>query len=122
PAGRPPAGRWHHGRGRQGLRRQRMGMLDESEHRRSGERGPTLEDVARVAGVSRATVSRVVRGDVQVHQDKVEAVQAAVRTLGYVPNNAARSLASRQTGAVALLVPEHEARALTDPFFVSSVA
>src|SRR5699024_22888 len=98
-----------------------MGMLAEDGRREAG-RGPTLEDVARAAGVSRATVSRVVRGDVQVHQDKVEAVQEAVRTLGYVPNNAARSLASRQTGAVALIVPEHESRVFTDPFFVSAIS
>ncbi|ASK64730.1 LacI family transcriptional regulator [Brachybacterium avium] len=99
-----------------------MGISDDTEQHRPEGRGPTLEDVARVAGVSRATVSRVVRGDVQVHQDKVDAVQAAVHTLGYVPNNAARSLASRQTGAVALIVPEHESRVFTDPFFVSAIS
>lgn len=99
-----------------------MDMLDETGSHRDAGRGPTLEDVARVAGVSRATVSRVVRGDVQVHQDKVDAVRSAVRTLGYVPNNAARSLASRQTGAVALIVPEHESRVFTDPFFVSAIS
>ncbi|GAA4526468.1 LacI family DNA-binding transcriptional regulator [Brachybacterium paraconglomeratum] len=86
------------------------------------DRGPTLEDVALLAGVSRATVSRVVRGDVQVRRDKVAKVEDAVRELGYVPNNAARSLASRQTGAVALIVPEHESRVFTDPFFVSAIS
>lgn len=86
------------------------------------ERGPTLEDVALRAGVSRATVSRVVRGDVQVRRDKVAKVEDAVRELGYVPNNAARSLASRQTGAIALIVPEHESRVFTDPFFVSAIS
>ena len=83
-----------------------MGMLDEFDDSAANGRGVTLEDVARVAGVSRATVSRVVRGDVQVRRDKVAKVEQAVRELGYVPNNAARSLASRQTGAVALIVPE----------------
>lgn len=84
-------------------------------------RGPTLEDVARLAGVSRATASRVVRGDVQVRRERSAKVEAAVRELGYVPNNAARSLASRQTGAVALIVPEHETRVFTDPFFSSAI-
>lgn len=83
--------------------------------------GPTLEDVARLAGVSRATASRVVRGDVQVRKDKSEKVEAAVRELGYVPHSAARSLASRRTGAIALIVPEHESRVFADPFFASAV-
>ena len=99
-----------------------MGMLDEFDDSAANGRGVTLEDVARVAGVSRATVSRVVRGDVQVRRDKVAKVEQAVRELGYVPNNAARSLASRQTGAVALIVPEHESRVFTDPFFVSAIS
>src|SRR5690625_825282 len=91
-----------------------MGRTDEIEASRGTGRGETLEDVARVAGVSRATVSRVVRGDVQVRRDKVVKVESAVQELGYVPNNAARSLASRQSGAVALIVPEHETRVFTD--------
>lgn len=99
-----------------------MGRLDELEASRTSGRGPTLEDVARVAGVSRATVSRVVRGDVQVHGTKVAKVEAAVRELGYVPNIAARSLASRQSDAIALIVPEHESRVFTDPFFGSAVS
>ncbi|MGO1228584.1 MAG: LacI family DNA-binding transcriptional regulator [Brachybacterium sp.] len=99
-----------------------MAILDGLEETSANGRGATLEDVARVAGVSRATVSRVVRGDVQVRRDKVSKVEEAVRALGYVPNNAARSLASRQTGAVALIVPEHESRVFTDPFFVSAIS
>ncbi|HIY24654.1 MAG TPA: LacI family transcriptional regulator [Candidatus Brachybacterium merdigallinarum] len=90
--------------------------------RAGGAAGPTLEDVARVSGVSRATVSRVVRGDVQVTASKVAKVEAAVRKLGYVPHSAARSLASRRTGAVALIVPEHESRVFTDPFFGSAIS
>lgn len=99
-----------------------MDKLDELDSSGPVGRGATLEDVAHVAGVSRATVSRVVRGDVQVRRDKVAKVEQAVRELGYVPNNAARSLASRQTGAVALIVPEHESRVFTDPFFVSAIS
>src|SRR5690625_5327910 len=99
-----------------------MGRTDELEASRGTGRGATLEDVARVAGVSRATVSRVVRGDVQVRRDKVVKVESAVQELGYVPNNAARSLASRQSGAVALIVPEHETRVFTDPFFSTAIS
>jgi len=85
-------------------------------------RAPTLEDVARVAGVSRATASRVVRGDVNVLPDRSTAVRRAIESLGYVPNSAARSLVTRSTGAIALIVPEPDARVFTDPFFGTAVA
>ncbi len=54
----------------------------------------TLNDVARLAGVSPATVSRVVNGDGKVREDTQDKVRAAIRELGYTPNQAARSLAS----------------------------
>ncbi|AWB94444.1 LacI family transcriptional regulator [Agromyces badenianii] len=82
---------------------------------------PTLEMVAARAGVSRATVSRVVNGSPKVSPDVVEAVQAAIAALNYVPNRAARSLASRRTQAIALIVPESAARVFDDPFFASVV-
>lgn len=59
---------------------------------------PTLEDVARAAGVSRATASRAIRGAGKVSAAALEAVDRAVKDLGYVPNNAARSLVTRETG------------------------
>jgi DNA-binding LacI/PurR family transcriptional regulator len=65
---------------------------------------PTLEDVARVAGVSRATVSRVVNGVRNVDPEIQENVRRAVAVTGYVPNNAARSLVTRRVGSVALVV------------------
>ena len=58
---------------------------------------PTLEMVAAIAGVSRSTVSRVVNASPRVTPEAVEAVTAAIEQLGYVPNRAARSLASRRT-------------------------
>lgn len=83
---------------------------------------PTLEDVAREAGVSRATASRVVRGDSRVNPDRVLAVTRAVEVLGYVPNSSARALATRSTGAIALIVPEPNTRLFTDPFFGAAVS
>ena len=83
---------------------------------------PTLEDVARAAGVSRATASRVVRGDVNVTGPKAESVRRAIHDLGYVPNKAARSLVTRSTDAIALIVPEPDARVFNDPFFATAVA
>jgi DNA-binding LacI/PurR family transcriptional regulator len=69
-----------------------------------GPGSPTLEDVARVAGVSRATVSRVVNGVRNVDPEIQETVRRAVAVTGYVPNNAARSLVTRRVGSVALVV------------------
>lgn len=78
---------------------------------------PTLEAVAALAGVSRATVSRVVNGGAGVRAAVRERVHEAVAALGYVPNSAARSLVTRRTGAVAVVIAEPEARVFSDPFF-----
>ncbi|GII42270.1 LacI family DNA-binding transcriptional regulator [Planotetraspora phitsanulokensis] len=87
---------------------------------------PTLEDVARVAGVSRATVSRVINGIRNVAPDIQETVQRAIAATGYVPNRAARSLVTRRTGSVALVVSgaggdegaePFESQVFADPFF-----
>ncbi|WP_110589809.1 LacI family DNA-binding transcriptional regulator [Microbacterium suaedae] len=82
----------------------------------------TLEQVAVRAGVSRSTVSRVVNGGARVSPDALAAVEAAIAELNYVPNRAARSLASRQTHAIALVVPEDTTRFFGDPYFSSIVA
>ncbi|SDY78733.1 LacI family DNA-binding transcriptional regulator [Tessaracoccus flavus] len=83
---------------------------------------PTLEDVARYAGVSRATVSRVVRRDPNVASETVTKVDAAVAELGYVPNGAARSLATGRSNTLAMVVPEPDTRVFSDPFFGLAVA
>lgn len=82
---------------------------------------PTLDEVARLAGVSRATASRAINGSTRVSQGAKEAVDAAVRTLGYAPNQAARSLVTRRTDSVALVVPEPDERLFTDPFFAHTL-
>ncbi|WP_295122027.1 LacI family DNA-binding transcriptional regulator [uncultured Leifsonia sp.] len=86
-----------------------------------GRAVPTLEAVAARAGVSRATVSRVVNGSPKVTPEVVEAVTRAIADLNYVPNRAARSLASRRTQVIALVVPESTAKVFADPFFASIV-
>ncbi|HYN63024.1 MAG TPA: LacI family DNA-binding transcriptional regulator, partial [Candidatus Limnocylindrales bacterium] len=73
--------------------------------------------VARVANVSRATVSRVVNGDRRVREQTRSAVEAAVRDLGYVPNRAARSLVTKRSGSVGVVIPEPAAQLFGDPFF-----
>lgn len=78
---------------------------------------PTLDDVARVAGVSRATVSRVVNGGTMVSTATVSKVTRVIEELGYRPNRAARALVTHKAEAVAVVVTETDDRVFTDPFF-----
>ena len=82
---------------------------------------PTLEEVARVAGVSRATVSRVINGSPRVSPDVLAVVEKAIAQLNYVPNRAARSLVARATMSIALVVPEDAHRFFGDPYFADVV-
>jgi DNA-binding LacI/PurR family transcriptional regulator len=83
----------------------------------SGDR-PTLEDVAAYAGVSRSTASRALNEESYVSHRARDAVLAAARDLGYSPNMAARSLVTRRTDAVALILSEPESKVLNDPYFL----
>ncbi|MFD7512473.1 LacI family DNA-binding transcriptional regulator [Streptomyces sp. NPDC059853] len=85
------------------------------------EHQPTLEAVAAHAGVSRATVSRVVNGTPGVREELRERVRRSVAALGYVPNSAARSLVTRRTGAVGVVIAEPESRVFADPFFAQQL-
>jgi DNA-binding LacI/PurR family transcriptional regulator len=78
---------------------------------------PTLEDVAAYAGVSRSTASRALNDDAYVSSRSRENVLAAAAALGYSPNHAARSLVTKRTGAVALVLSEPESKVLDDPYF-----
>jgi DNA-binding LacI/PurR family transcriptional regulator len=80
-------------------------------------RPPTLEEVASRAGVGRGTASRVINGSDQVSEASRTAVLQAIDDLGYVPNRAARSLVTRLTDVVALVVSESEERFFGEPFF-----
>lgn len=82
---------------------------------------PTLEKVASLAGVSRATVSRVVNGSQKVAPEIRDAVHRAVADLGYVPNSAARSLVTQRTDTFALVVPEPVNRVFSDDLFFPSI-
>ncbi len=72
-------------------------------HRATGR--ITLSDVARAAGVSPSTVSRALRGERAVDPALIERVQAVSTRLGYVPDPAARALASQRSNHVAILIP-----------------
>ena len=79
---------------------------------------PTLEEVAARAGVSRATASRVLRGDAKVSPHARDVVMAAAEAISYVPNRAARSLVTGRSDSVAFLVEETQERMFADPFFL----
>lgn len=81
-----------------------------------GQRSATLDDVARAAGVSRATASRVVTGQGPASARARDRVATAVIELGYVPDAAARALASRSGTRLAIAVIGHTAAVLGDPY------
>lgn len=83
------------------------------------KRPPTIHDVAAHAGVSRGTVSRVLQGGHNVSPGAQEAVNAAIRKLGYVVNRAARSLVTQRAGSVAFLLSETQDRFFEDPNFTT---
>ncbi|MGW4231658.1 LacI family DNA-binding transcriptional regulator [Streptomyces sp. NPDC004980] len=80
-------------------------------------RPPTIHDVAREAGVSRGTVSRVLNGGHNVSPSALDAVQSAIRRTGYTVNRHARSLITGRSDSVAFLLTEPQERFFEDPNF-----
>ncbi|MEH6854233.1 LacI family DNA-binding transcriptional regulator [Priestia megaterium] len=72
----------------------------------------TIRDVATKAGVSAATVSRIINNKGQATPETIARVHAIIKELGYKPNVVARSLTSRKSNTIALLVPT-----ISNPFF-----
>jgi LacI family transcriptional regulator len=66
----------------------------------------TIKEVARAAGVSPMTVSRVINGSRGVSPDKRARVERAIAELGYIPSRLARGLSAQRTGTLALIVPD----------------
>jgi len=77
----------------------------------------TLEEIAKLAGVSRSTVSRVVNDQPNVREPVRERVWQVIRETGYQPHAAARSLVTRRTRIVGVIIPEAVTTLFTDPFF-----
>lgn len=80
----------------------------------------TLKDVAKAAGVSPITVSRVVNNPESVKEATKNRVRAAMQELRYVPNLAARSLAANRVGVIDVYIPEHIS--LSNPFVMYLIA
>lgn len=77
----------------------------------------TLEEIGRIAGVSRATVSRVVNDHPNISDEVRERVQRVIEETGYQPNLVARSLASRQSNILGLVIPSVVQSVFTDPYY-----
>ncbi|WP_405905839.1 MULTISPECIES: LacI family DNA-binding transcriptional regulator [unclassified Streptomyces] len=84
-------------------------------------RPPTLDEVALRAGVSVGTVSRVINNRQHVSTKARQAVESAVAELGYVPNVAARSLASQRRGAVVLAISSDDPALFANLFFAEVI-
>jgi DNA-binding LacI/PurR family transcriptional regulator len=80
-------------------------------------RRPTIYDVARLAGVSTATVSRALNGTAPIAPTTRTAIDHAVEQLGYRPNPVARSLVTKSTQTIAFLLPD-----ITNPFYAELVS
>jgi LacI family transcriptional regulator len=96
-------------------------LADPGRAPRRGGRRPTIGDVARLAGVSAMTVSRVINNDAKVLPATRDKVQAGIAALGYVPNPAARSLAGARQCRIALLHSNPSAAYLSE-FLMGSLA
>lgn len=77
----------------------------------------TLEDIARMGGVSRSTVSRVINGDPNVSEPTRKKVLELIQNIGFQPNLAARGLAVRRTRVIGLVIPTALTSIFSDPYF-----
>ena len=80
-----------------------------------------MHDVATEAGVSRGTVSRYVNGERYVSAHAREAIEAAIRKVGYTPNTAARNLVMQRTQAIGFIVHEPHSLFVEDPNIGSKI-
>jgi len=76
-----------------------------------------LEEIAKLSGVSRSTVSRVVNNDPNVSEATRERVLEVIRRVNYHPNVAARGLAAGRTRVLGLVIPTGVSALFADPFF-----
>lgn len=83
----------------------------------AGHSEVTIDLVAKAAGVSRATVSRVMNGSAKVSPEREKAVKKAITKYNFTPNATARRLASGRSGLIALLMEESSEEFFLNPFW-----
>lgn len=81
-------------------------------------RGLTLKDVARLAGVSAATVSMALSDHPRISDRTKAVVRSAAEKLNYVPNSLGRGLRSQRVGSIALVVPQSSQHVFSHPYFM----
>jgi LacI family transcriptional regulator len=77
----------------------------------------TVEQIAKLSGVSRSTVSRVINNHPNVKPHVRQRVMEVIAETGYYPNPAARSLASQRSGIIGLVIPRAVQSLFTDPYY-----
>ena len=93
---------------------QTTGRAKQLERAQTAQRKPTMNDVARLAGVGTMTVSRVLSGTVPVSAETARRVQTAIDQLQYRPNELARAFRGQKSRTIGLIIPY-----LYDPFFAN---
>lgn len=78
----------------------------------------TINDVAKAAGVSKATVSRVVSNNPAISEETRDKVKAIIQQLGYKPNQLARNLATSQTRTLGVILPIDANDSFGNPIFI----
>jgi len=82
----------------------------------------TIKDIAKISGVSVATVSLALAGDKRVNKHTREKVESVARDLNYVPNEIGRSLQAKKVDTIALIFPNTPHNAFSHPYFVDLLA
>jgi LacI family transcriptional regulator len=76
-----------------------------------------IEEIAKLSGVSRSTVSRVINNDPNVRESTRAHVKEIIREMNYRPNTVARGLASGRTRIIGLVLPTAQSSLFTDPYY-----
>lgn len=93
-----------------------------TSERATAEKKLTIRDIARMAGVSRSTVSLVINSDHRISSDTRQRVQEVIRRAGYEPNAMARGLARRRADMVAVVVPRTADHVFSDYYFSEAMS
>lgn len=82
----------------------------------------TIKEVAKMAGVSPSTVSRVISDSPRISEETKKTVRKAMESLGYHPNAIARSLVSKATKTIGIVMPQSTESAFLNPFFPQALS